>query len=59
MAAQKNDDRPAGKFKFVLGASLPQRLSKDDRELLLNLKPSIKMQALLAKLPPLKIENGK
>ena len=58
MTARKTDDKPAGKIKFVLGARLPQRLSKEDRELLLHLKPSSKMQELLAKMPPLKIVNG-
>jgi hypothetical protein len=58
MTARKAEDKTAGKKKFVLGARPPQRLSKEDRELLLNLKPSSKMQKLLAKMPPLKIVDG-
>ena len=58
MTAQKSNSNSTVKKKFVIGASLPQRLSKEDRELLLNLKPSKKMQELVDKLPPLKIIDG-
>ena len=58
MAATKIDNKDSGKRKFILGARPPQRLSKEDRELLLSLKPSKKMQKLLAKMPPLKIVDG-
>jgi|APCry1669189070_1035195.scaffolds.fasta_scaffold43430_2 hypothetical protein len=58
MAATKIDNKDSGKRKFILGARPPQRLSKEDRELLLSLKPSKKMQDRLAKMPPLKIVDG-
>ena len=58
MATQKSDTNSTVKKKFVIGANLPQRLSKEDRELLLNLKPSKKMQELVEKLPSLKIADG-
>ena len=58
MTAQKSVPIPTVKKKFVIGARLPQRLSKEDRELLLNLRPSKKMQELVDKLPPLKVIDG-
>jgi hypothetical protein len=58
MTAKKSDANATVKGKFVIGASLPQRLSKEDRELLLNLKPSKKMQELVAKMPKLKVIDG-
>ncbi len=56
MVAQKSDTNATAKKKFVIGASLPQRSSKEDRELLLNLKPSKKMQELM---PSQKVKNGR
>ncbi|MEI6214091.1 MAG: hypothetical protein WCP10_08290 [Desulfuromonadales bacterium] len=58
MVATKADIKKDSKTKFILGARPPQRLSKEDRELLLNLKPSVKTQSRLAHLPPLKIVDG-
>ena len=58
MTAQKSNLNSTVKKKFVIGARLPQRLSKEDRELLQNLKPSKKMQELVDKLPLLKIIDG-
>ena len=58
MAATKADTKKETKTKFVLGARPPQRLSKEDKELLLNLKPSIKTLDRIAHMPPLKIVDG-
>jgi hypothetical protein len=58
MTAQIAKEKTDKKYTFVLGARLPQRLSKEDRELLLRLKPSRKMQTLLSRIPPLKIVDG-
>ncbi len=58
MTTTKIDTKDSGKSRFILGARPPQRLSKEDRELLLSLKPSKKVQKLLAKMPPLKIVGG-
>jgi hypothetical protein len=58
MTAQKSNLNSTVKKKFVIGARLQQRLSKEDRELLQNLKPSKKMQELVDKLPLLKIIDG-
>ncbi len=58
MAATKADKKENSKTKFILGARPPQRLSKEDKELLLNLKPSVKTLARIAHMPPLKIVDG-
>ncbi len=58
MAATKADKKENSKIKFILGARPPQRLSKEDKELLLNLKPSVKTLDRIALMPPLKIVDG-
>lgn len=58
MVATKADIKKSTKAKFILGARPPQRLSKEDRELLLNLKPNKEMLDRLAHMPPLKIVDG-
>jgi hypothetical protein len=57
MAATKADKNDS-KIKFILGARPPQRLSDEDKELLLSLKPSPKMLDRIAQMPPLKIVDG-
>jgi hypothetical protein len=58
MTAKKTDYKATGKLTFVLGAIPPQRLSKEDKELLLNLKPSKVMRERVAKMVRLPIVDG-
>jgi hypothetical protein len=58
MTARKKDYKSTEKLKFVLGAPPPQRLSKEDKELLLNLKPSKAMQERVSKMVKLPIVDG-
>jgi hypothetical protein len=58
VVATKTDIKKDTKAKFILGARPPQRLSKEDRELLLSLKPSFKTLDRIAHMPPLKIVYG-
>ncbi len=58
MTARKADYKTTGKLKFVLGAPPPQRLSKEDKELLLSLKPSKVMQKRVSKMVRLPIVDG-
>ncbi len=59
MTARKTDYKTTGgKLKFVLGAPPPQRLSKEDKELLLSLKPSKVMQERVSKMVRLPIVDG-
>ena len=58
MTARKTDYKTTGNLKFVLGAPPPQRLSKEDKEWLLSLKPSKVMQERVSKMVRLPIVDG-
>jgi hypothetical protein len=58
MTARKTDDKPTGKYKFVLDARPPQRLSKEDKDLLLSLKPSKVMRERVSRMVKLPTVDG-
>ena len=58
MTAQKAINKHSGKMKFVLDARPPQRLSKEEKELLSNLKPSQAMLDRVAKMIKFPVVDG-
>jgi hypothetical protein len=54
MTATKSDNRKVLVKKYNPAAKPPQRLSKEDRELLLNLEPNKEFWGRVSRLPKLK-----
>ena len=58
MTATKADNKPLHEKKYNPAAKPPQRLSKEDRELLLNLEPNKEFWWRVSRLPKLIIIDG-